>query len=390
MSRRSYEPSERAAGPAGAAREVTLVAHHVGPVGGMERILSELALGLERDGYGVTVIGYGCELPADSQIVFRRVRGPSRPFVLSYPWFLLAGTLATRRWRRGLVQAMGAIVLNRVDVIAVQYCQQVGPATASRASFLFRLNVKAAALIGKVAERICFAVDRPKRMACASDGVAAEIRTYFPRLADRTLAIPNGVDLDVFNPGAHTEQAGRFRAELKLDEGRLLAIFVGSEWERKGLEPVIRALALADGWDLLVVGGGDEERYRAIAAGCGVGERVHWHGVSRDVAPLLAAADAFVFPTSYEGFPLVSLEAAASGLPILASPVNGVTELVEPGVNGYLISREPGDIAARLRALREDPELRRRMGEAARARSLDYSWAKMVRRHEQLYETLQR
>src|SRR2546430_7729710 len=122
------------------ASEVTIVAHHVGVVGGMERILAELAAGLRRRGHAVTVIAYACDLPAGADVTFRRIRGPSRPFVLGYPWFMLAGSLAVRRWRRGLVLAMGAIVFNEVDIVAIQYCQQVGPAGPSRPSWALRLN----------------------------------------------------------------------------------------------------------------------------------------------------------------------------------------------------------------------------------------------------------
>lgn len=370
------------------AREVTIVAHHVGVVGGMERILAELAMGLRRRGYAVTVIAYACDLPAGADVMFRRIHGPSRPFVLSYPWFMLAGTLAVRRWRRGLVLAMGAIVLNEVDIVAIQYCQQVGPTGPSRPSWPFRLNAAVSRVFGQVAERVCFPRNRPARFVCASEGVAEEIREYFPQVADRTITIPNGVDVDAFAPGSRSEEAAALRERLQLAPDRLVAIFVGSEWGRKGLEPAIRALALAQGWDLLVVGNGDRERYARLAQELGVGGAVHWLGVSRDVAPIYQLADAFVFPTSYEAFPLVALEAAASGLPILATPVNGIRELVTDGVNGFLIARDGEEIARRLRELGDDPALRQRLGSAARSASLDYRWARMVERHDELYATL--
>ncbi|MCW3030879.1 MAG: hypothetical protein JWM66_1012, partial [Solirubrobacterales bacterium] len=330
------------------ARDVTLVAHHVGPVGGMERVLSQLALGLRARGYRVTVIAYGCDLPPDAGITFRRVRGPSRPFVISEPWFMLAGSLAVRRWRRGVVQAVGAIVLNRVDVISIHYCQQVGPATPSRSNWLFRLNATAAARLGRLAERVCFRVNRPRRVVCVSEGVADEIRAHFPRLAGRTVTIANGVDTDAFAPGARASEVAQLRTRLAIAGKRHVAIFVGSEWRRKGLDAAIGALAHAPGWDLLVVGSGDRERYEQLAESLGVAGSIHWIGVSRDVAPLYQLADALVFPTSYEAFPLVALEAAASGLPLLATPVNGIRELVRDGENGFLISADPLDIGARL------------------------------------------
>jgi UDP-glucose:(heptosyl)LPS alpha-1,3-glucosyltransferase len=371
-----------------AAREVTLVLHHVGPVGGMERVLSELALGLRAAGWAVTVIAYECDLPPGSGVTFRRVRGPSRPFVLSYPWFMLAGSLAVRRRRRGVVMAVGAIVLNKVDLVGIHYCQQVGPATPSRSNWLFRLNVAASGLLGRLAERVCFRINRPRRFVCVSEGVADEIRHYFPDQADRTISIPNGVDVDAFAPDSRPEDSAALRRQLAIDPGQLVAIFVGSEWQRKGLEPAIRALALAPDWDLLVVGNGDRERYEQLAERAGVADAVHWIGVSHDVAPLYQLADALVFPTSYEAFPLVALEAAASGLPILATPVNGIRELVTDGRNGFLIRADATNIGARLRQLGEDRPLRERLGAAARAAALDYSWTLMVQRHEALYESL--
>jgi UDP-glucose:(heptosyl)LPS alpha-1,3-glucosyltransferase len=370
------------------ARELTLVAHHVGPVGGMERVLSQLALGLRDRGYQVTVIAYECDLPAQAGVTFRRVRGPSRPFVLSYPWFMLAGTLAVWRWRRGVVLSVGAIVLNHVDFVSIHYCQQVGPATPSRSNWLFRLNVAVSARLGKLAERICFRRNQPRRFVCVSEGVADEIRAFFPAYAQRTIAIPNGVDTDAFAPDSRRADALALRERLAIAEQQLIAVFVGSEWQRKGLAPAIRALAQAPGWDLLVVGNGDRESYERLAEQLGVAGRVRWIGVSRDVAPLYQLADALVFPTSYEAFPLVALEAAASGLPLLATPVNGIRELVRDGENGFLIRPEPDDIAARLRLLGEDRALRERLGAAARAAALEYSWAKMVERHDSLYETL--
>jgi UDP-glucose:(heptosyl)LPS alpha-1,3-glucosyltransferase len=367
---------------------LTLVAHHVGPVGGMERVLSELALGLRRRGYAVTVIAYGCDLPEEAGVTFHRVRGPSRPFVLSFPWFMLAGTLAVRRWRRGLVEPVGAIVLNKVDVIAIHYCQQVGPATPSRSNWLFQANVAVAGVLGRLAERVCFRLNAPRRLVCVSEGVADEIRKHFPRQASRTIAIANGVDTDKFAPDSRRTEAAALRRELAIGEQRLVAIFVGSEWERKGLEPAIRALAAAPEWDLLVVGAGDRGRYEQLAERLGVAARIKWIGVSRDVAPLYQLADALVFPTSYEAFPLVALEAAASGLPILATPVNGIRELIADGENGYVVSAEPAVIGDRLRLLGESPELRRRLGAAARVAALDYSWARMVERHDALYRSL--
>lgn len=365
--------------------EVTIVAHDIGAVGGMERVLGELIGGLRALGHEVTVIARRYELPPGAGVVFHRVRGPSRPFLVAYPWFALAGSLAVWRWRRGLVQATGAIVLNRVDVIAVHYCHQVGPAHASRATRLFRVHARIVGLLKRTAERVCFRRNSTARFVCVSEGVAGEVRKHYPELADRVLTIHNGVDAASFVSGARAQEAHALRLRLGIGAQRLVVAFVGSEWERKGLQPLIQALAQAPEWDLVVAGEGDRRRYRELADSLGVGAAVHWLGVTREVQLVYELADAFVLPTSYETFSLVTFEAAASGLPILATPVNGVRELLQDGHNGFLISRDPGEIAERLQRLADDPALRTQMGCAARRSALAFSWEAMVTKHHELY-----
>lgn len=368
--------------------DVTIVAHHVGSVGGMERQLAELTLGLRRLGHEVTVIAHVCELPASAGVTFHRVPGPHRPFLIGYPWFMVVGSLAVWRWRRGVVQATGAIVFNRVDVIAVHYCHQVGAVTASRSTRLFRAHVRAVRVLVRVAERLCYRANTSARFICVSAGVAHEMSTHYPELSDRLVTIHNGVDTDTFAPGAHRDEARTMREMLSIPDERLIVAFVGGEWDRKGLAAAIEALAFAPGWDLVVAGAGDEKHYQELADSIGVGDAVRWLGVVREVHVVYEMADAFVLPSSYETFSLVTFEAAASGLALLATPVNGVRELIVDGQNGFLISREPRDIAERLRQLSSDSALRRRLGDAARQSALEYSWADMVSKHDRLYSVV--
>jgi UDP-glucose:(heptosyl)LPS alpha-1,3-glucosyltransferase len=379
---------ERQDAPQAHAGEVTIVAHDVGAVGGMERVLGELVLGLSARGHEVTVIARTCELPCRPGIVFRRVRGPARPVLLAYPWFALAGSAAVGRWRRGVLQTTGAIVLNRPDVIAVHYCHQVGPANPSRSSLLFRAHARLVGKMLRVAERAYFRANRSATFVGVSEGIAEEVRRHYPELPGPVLAIHNGVDAATFAPGLRERDARELRARLGIADARLLAVFVGSEWERKGLEPLIRALADAPDWDLVVAGGGDRERYERLARSLGVERSIHWLGVTDDVQLVYAVGDVFVLPSSYETFSLVTFEAAASALPLLATPVSGVRELIDEGRNGFLIDREPQTIAERLNQLAGDDELRARLGVAARESALAFSWEQTVDRHERLYARL--
>jgi glycosyltransferase involved in cell wall biosynthesis len=92
-----------------------------------------------------------------------------------------------------------------------------------------------------------------------------------------------------------------------------------------------------------------------------------------------------LLPTAYETFSLVTFEAAASGLPLLVTKVNGVEDLIREGANGWFIERNPQSIRDRLREMRENPQFRRAMGAAARADSLRYSWSRVVEDYRELY-----
>src|SRR5450755_1643454 len=124
---------------------VTIVAHDIGPVGGMERVLSQLIRGLAARGEEVTVISRTCTIEESAGLRTYHVPGPRRPFLVAYPWFALAAAVVLARHRRGIVHAAGAIVLGRVDVVSVHLLHHApsvrdGAPRASRQSPLFRAH----------------------------------------------------------------------------------------------------------------------------------------------------------------------------------------------------------------------------------------------------------
>jgi len=354
---------------------VTIVAHEIADSGGMERQLMKLAEGLLAGGHRVTAVARRCELAGHPGLRHVRVPGPRRPFALAYPWFFLAGSLLTAWRRRGLVHTTGAIVLNRADASTIHFCHHAfarradGAGRAKRATVLHRLNSRIGARLSLIAERLCYVPSRTAKLVAVSGGVARELRREFPRMASRVTVIVNGVDLDRFRPNDNRRRQAR--ARFRLGDGLVMA-FVGGEWQRKGLRHAIEALVLAPSWRLLVAGDGDEERYRGLARAAGVSDRVHF---------------AFILPTTYEAFPLVSLEAAAAGLPLLIARVSGVEDLIIDGVNGWFVEHDACSIARRLQAL-TDPAQRERMGRSARDSVRPFSWDNVVQRYSALYAEL--
>jgi UDP-glucose:(heptosyl)LPS alpha-1,3-glucosyltransferase len=139
-----------------------------------------------------------------------------------------------------------------------------------------------------------------------------------------------------------------------------------------------------------VVGDGHRPPYEKLAASTGAAERVRFIAPTDDIVPLYQAADAFLLPSAYETFSLVTHEAAACGLPLLATKVSGVDDLLEDGVNGWFVTRDADDIASRLAALASAPARRAAMGAAARNATARYSWEVMADSYADLYMDIRR
>jgi len=205
----------------------------------------------------------------------------------------------------------------------------------------------------------------------------------------RVHVVPNGIDGDAFSPGDQEEA----RTQLGLGRG-IVFIWLGRIYAGKGLDVAIRALARMDGGaSLLVVGDGEgRASHEELAARAGLGERVRFAGSQpRERIPLyLRSADAFVFPTLLpEAAPLAPLQAMACGVPVLASRIGAVPELVgNPDRNGLLF--EPGDVddlARNMVRLAADKQLRTRIGWAGRERVLtEYSTGRMIEGTIAVYE----
>jgi glycosyltransferase involved in cell wall biosynthesis len=196
--------------------------------------------------------------------------------------------------------------------------------------------------------------------------------------AERTLVIRNAVDLSATPRSRHDRPIPRLIAV-----GRLKA--------PKDFMTLIRAFAaLPDGsFEAVVVGDGpDRGAVEAEIRALGLDECVRLIGERSDVPALLAESDLFVLSSRSEGLPVSVLEAMAAELPVVASSVGGLAELVLDAETGILVP--PGDtpaLAAALGRLVEDRELRRRLGAAGRARAETFfDLASFRRAHVELYE----
>ncbi|MFL5766256.1 MAG: glycosyltransferase family 4 protein, partial [Actinomycetota bacterium] len=214
----------------------------------------------------------------------------------------------------------------------------------------------------RVLRALSWVRDETLRRASAVTTPNAELAN----LIDRWLGGPSGVI--VIGNGVRTDDLGRRAARTERNGFR--AAFVGRLVAHKQVDHILEAIARVPEWELDVVGDGPErERLVSFAARLGLTERVTFHGdVSHErVGRVLAASDALILASDYEGLPHVVLEALAVGTPVVAPVVGGVGDVIEDGVSGLLTgSAHPEDLAAALQALC-DPELGERLRAGAAA-----------------------
>jgi glycosyltransferase involved in cell wall biosynthesis len=207
--------------------------------------------------------------------------------------------------------------------------------------------------------------------------VSGAVRSFASRQAslsqDRYLVVPNGVpvkEIQLLTPA----QKERKRAEIGLPLEKPVAISVGRLTEQKGIQHLLRAakIHLREFPDtvFLVVGDGPlRTDLHALAASLELLPSLRFLGARDDVWELLQVSDLLVMPSLWEGLPVAMIEAAACGIPVVASRVGGVEEVVEDGVSGLLVP--PGDdaaLASSIAYMLSVPERRLQMGGEARRR----------------------
>ncbi|MFL5383158.1 MAG: glycosyltransferase family 4 protein [Longimicrobiaceae bacterium] len=231
------------------------------------------------------------------------------------------------------------------------------------------------------------------------EDVAVSVRERICR-ADRIRLLGNGIQLSRFDPaGVPDAQVRALRAEVGLPEGAPVVGIVGRVNREKGYEEFFAAAALVarevPEARFVVVGPVEHEKFNALdpvelARRSGLEERVHCLGLRGDMPAVYRLMDVLAHPSHREGWPRAPMEAAAMGVPAVATNIRGCRQVVVDGTTGVLVpERDAAALAAALVALLRDPARARRMGRAARAHALEaFDEGGVVQRTLQAYRDL--
>ena len=206
------------------------------------------------------------------------------------------------------------------------------------------------------------------RRSCTRLAARADVAAF----VSRDLAARYGAgrpDVVVANESQVSEDLV-LRSPQPLADGPFRVVYVGRLAPEKCVDDLLRGVARAPGTSLTVVGDGPRRtQLRALARTLGIDDRVSWLGYvpwGPELLAILRGCAALCLPSATEGLGLVIVEAMSQGLPVVATRVGGIPELVADGVSGLLVDvHRPDQIAAAFERLRNDPALRLRMAEAA-------------------------
>ena len=353
-------------------------------VGGVQRSVALLAVGLQQAGHEVTVVNL-----AGRDVFAEPLEAAGVPVVHLGLRPSARGLPATAR---GLARLWRILLTGRWDVVQTHLFKTavvttpVARLTRARVVGTVHgldpsgLQRRLAGLPARLQHRVV-AVSTP-----LADDVA-RVTTIPRRLLE---VVPDGVD----DPGRAFEPAAA-RAAAGLPADGVLVGCVGRLWERKGQRELVAAwrevvTGRPDARLVLVGDGPLRAELETAAASPDLHGTVLLTGSRDDVGTILDGLDVAVIPSHHEGFSLVTVEAMLHGLPVVATAAGGPRELVDDGVTGLLVP--PRDVAALAEALLRlvgDPGLRTSFGAAGLAKALDrYTVAAMVRGHVELFERL--
>lgn len=308
----------------------------------------------------------------NKRVFFHKVPVFFSNFLLQETFFSIVSTFIMKRQKFDITIAQPTRYLSP-DVALMEFCYKGWGEYKKKIGLKLTLAEKLSPIIEKYNLKKC------KRIIATSQGIKREIMEFYQIPEDKIKVIPNGVNPDEFF--FTKKEKMRLRKKFGFSKDDKILLFIGRDLKRKGLEYVLRALSLVKEKNVkLIVCGGDDQYHRGIVRELNQEDRVIFTGHVKNVPEYCAVSDVFVFPTFYEGFSLATLEAAASGLPIVTAVANGTEDLIEEGKNGFLLkSRTPEAIADKINLLLGDEKLRIRMGRNARKTAVEkYSFNKIA------------
>jgi UDP-glucose:(heptosyl)LPS alpha-1,3-glucosyltransferase len=345
--------------------------------GGTERYLRQIAEYLASQGHEVTIVCRSVKGERLSGVHFVLLRD----FAVGGAWRQWAFAKAVERHVRaanydvvyGLGKTWTHDVIRLGGGLHATYLESAHDATLSTFDRLIAKGTLKHRMSLRIEAR-ALAPDAYRRVVTNCEMVKRDVMRRYSVPEDRVTVVYNGVDLNRFDRAKNAGKAAALRREFGFTDDNVVVLFLGTGYGRKGLAPVIEAFAVIakdhPEARLMVVGFDSQSaKYERMAADLGLADKARFLGGRQDTEVCYAASDVYVLPTLYDPFANTTLEALASGLPVITTAANGASELIQPGVHGTVLGGDakPETIAD---ALLEWLPAKKRAGSQAAARGL--------------------
>ncbi len=347
-----------------------LVALPVLLVGGSEIQTLNLAHVLVSVGYRVTIC---CYYEYDEEMVRRFEIVGAEVLLMKYQrvdglWHLAKGLTRLFKEKKPDIVHVQYLAPGFIPVVAARIARvPIVLATVHQPATAYGLKAR---LLLRMAARLCnafFCVSRSAEESWFGDSEFLDPKAINP--GRRHFTIYNAVDIAGMDNVVRTVDRDEIRRSLKIDKRKIIGVVGRLRWE-KGQKVLFHAMMevirkCPDALLMVVGDGPDMEDLKMLAEGLGIQDHIIWSGVKAqdEVWRLYSIMDIFAVPSIFEGFGLTAAEGMAAGLPVVASNVDGLREIVEDGVTGYLVLVNDGRaLAARLIHLLNNPEEAQAMG----------------------------
>lgn len=306
--------------------------------GGAEKYLQTLVKYLKLSGFEIHI--FASEWEKEEGIVFHKVRS------LSFTSFLSTITFAANV-KKEINKNTGAACVISFERTTCQDIYRAGEGChaewlnirSKAESFCRRLSFRINPLHISILALEKKLFENTPLIIANSQMVKNQIMQHYAVQEHKIMIIYNGVDLTRFTPGDKLRWKDTVRRSLSIPADSPVVLFVGSGFERKGLETLIESVSFLRKplLKVLVIGKGNVNKYREFAREKSISDNILFLDPQIEIEKYYAAADLFVLPTLYDPFSNATLEAMASGLPVITTKNNGVSELIENGQEGYIL-----------------------------------------------------
>jgi UDP-glucose:(heptosyl)LPS alpha-1,3-glucosyltransferase len=348
---------------------IALVRKNFTSFGGAENYLRLIAGKLSDQGHEIEI--FSAAEGSGDKFSVRKVNACRKPSFLSNIMFASRAKEALQKVSPDFILSFERTLYQDVyragDGCHKEWLKRRGIIDSPLKQFTFKINPHHLTLLNL--ERRCYQSSR--YIVANSNMVKDDIIRNYPVSPDKIHVIYNGVETSGFKP-ADNEKKKALRRSYQLKEDNII-LFIGADFKRKGVSFLLKSFSLVDlnNTRLIIAGRPAKTEYISMTEQLDIDKKVTFWGPEKDVGNLYAVSDVFVLPTIYDPFSNATLEAMASGLPVITTQYNGASEIIEDGVQGFIV--DPQDtklLSERITSALADCE---KMGKSARAKAEEYS-----------------